>query len=115
MSHASGALPRTELPDTRQLVLASAQIDLSFRLPEGRSGSQVLVQACQQCHNAEADPKASRAKFDVMKLAILAPAAKQLAIARMHLLADDPRVMPPRRFRSLSVAQIEAASAELTK
>lgn len=112
---ANGTVARTELPDTRDVVLASAKIDLTFRLAEGGTGSQVLVQACQQCHDPEADPQVSRAHFDVTKLSVMATGEKQLAIDRMHLSPDDPKIMPPRRFRSLSTAQIAAASVELTR
>ncbi len=111
----SGARSRTELPDTREVVLDTAKIDLNFTLPKGRTGRQILVQACQQCHNPEADPMASRSNFDVTKLSTLSLVEKQLAADRMHLDPDDPRVMPPRRFRTLSSTQIAAASDALAK
>ena len=91
-----------------------ARVDLSFALPDTQTdGAQILVQACQQCHNPEQDRMGNRGKFDVTQLATMSAAEKATAVSRMSLPGTDPHAMPPRRFRALTPAQVAAAIAAL--
>jgi hypothetical protein len=111
----AGTTPRDGMPDPRDLALAQARIDMNFALPDGVDGTRVLVQACQQCHNPEQDQSLARADFDVTKITSgMGAGAASKGIARMSLPVDDPQHMPPQRFRTLTQAQIDAATQVLS-
>ena len=110
----AGTLGRDQIPDPRDLLLSQARVDLGFALPDTQTdGAQILVQACQQCHNPEQDQLGNRAKFDVTKLGTMTAGEKATAVSRMGLPGTDPHAMPPRRFRALTPAQVVAATAAL--
>jgi hypothetical protein len=79
----------------------------------GLSGRQILVQACQQCHNSHLDPTISRALFDVEKLDSLSKAEKDEAVRRINLPREDCSHMPPTRFRDLDANEIALVQAAL--
>jgi hypothetical protein len=105
--------------DIRDVFLDSALQDLSFRpatdLVTASNGQGILVQMCQQCHNSALDQTLTRARFDVTKLATMAPAEKALAVHRLTLDPEAFRRMPPTRFRSLSDAEIKLVTTALSQ
>ena len=109
-----GEIRRDELPDVRDVFPddETRLAEMGFRTEPGLSGEAVLVQACSLCHNTRLNQNLSRARF-VPDLSALNRAEKDAAIARLQLLADDPRAMPPPRLRLLSRAAREAATKAL--
>lgn len=103
------------LPDIRRVFLDDALEDMLMVPKTGASGRDVLVSTCAQCHNSKLDPSLSRSKFDVMKLATMSRAEKDVAIARLRLSPNDRLKMPPAFMRSLPDDANEAAIAELQK
>ena len=111
----AGTTPAAQLPDIRDVFLDSALSDLSFQPAAGLDGQGILVQMCQQCHNASLDQTESRERFRVDQLSQMTPAEKNLAIHRLNLPATSFRRMPPPRFRTLSPAEIEAVTQTLSQ
>ncbi len=105
----SGQLTAASLPDIRRVFLDDALEEMSMRPRTGASGKEILLQACAQCHNSRLDQTISRARFDVTQLDTMPDAAKQAAIARMKLPANDRLHMPPALFRTLPDAALNAA------
>lgn len=103
--------------DIRDVFLDGAMADLSFApsqdLVTASDGKGILVQMCQQCHNASLDQTETRAKFDVTKLATMSREEKDKAILRLGLNADAFRRMPPPRFRGLTPAEIAIVTTTL--
>lgn len=102
-SYLRGELPAAELPDFRDIYPDDPQIlaELGFATEPGLDGEGVLRQACYQCHNPRLDQTIGRARF-VADLGKLGREQRDLAIERVMLPPDDPRVMPPSRLRVLS-------------
>ena len=98
-----GTLPRRDLPDIRDVYPDDPELRAHMGLDTepGLSGEEVLVQACGLCHNQRLDQTISRSRFDV-DLDLLDREAKDRAISRIGLPADDPGVMPPAVARQLS-------------
>lgn len=87
----------------------------SAALVAANDGKGILVQICQQCHNASLDQSQTRALFDVTKLGTMSREEKDKAIKRLGLPDTAFRRMPPPRFRGLSAAEIELVTQELAK
>ncbi|MGD8862728.1 MAG: hypothetical protein PVI30_22140 [Myxococcales bacterium] len=98
-----GELPADQLPDFRDIYPDDPQIlaEMGFATEPGLDAEGVLLQACAQCHNDRLDQSISRANF-VADLGRLDDDERTKAIERLQLPLDDPRVMPPPRFRTLS-------------
>ncbi|HYS82769.1 MAG TPA: hypothetical protein VEM76_18815, partial [Anaeromyxobacteraceae bacterium] len=61
----------------------------------------------------QGDTTISKARFDVTRLGSLPVDERQAAVDRLHLPEDDPKHMPPLRFRRLSADEIARASSAL--
>jgi mono/diheme cytochrome c family protein len=71
------------------------------------------VHACAQCHNPRLNPTLSRAQFNALDLDGLSEEQRVRIIDRLQRADDDRYRMPPRAFRDLSAAEIEAVVAFL--
>lgn len=96
-----GRLPREELPDIRDVYPDDPALlaKMGFATEPGMDGEAVLMQACSQCHNDRLDQGLSRARFNVNALDA---EQKSRALARILLPPDNPDLMPPPRFRTLT-------------
>jgi uncharacterized membrane protein len=74
---------------------------MGFGIRPGSTPQQILIQACAQCHNSKLDQTISRAKFDV-NLSRMTKEEIDVAVARIKLPENDPKRMPPARFRDLT-------------
>jgi len=105
----------SDLPDVRDVFLDEGLRDMGFAPKLGLDGRGLLVQMCQQCHNANLDPSITRDRFLVDRLAQMSRMEKDLAIERL-LAADDSRlVMPPLLFRTITDDERDRMIAELKK
>jgi mono/diheme cytochrome c family protein len=102
-AYRAGELSREELPDLRDVFPDDPALlaEIGVMTEPGVSGEAVLLQACGQCHSARLDPTLSRARFRA-DLVGMSRAAKDAAIERLKLPADDPRAMPPALLRVLT-------------
>lgn len=115
-AYRSGELDRHVLPDLRD-VLPSDEARLArmgIMTEPGASGSEVLLQACAQCHNARLDQTTSRARFRA-DLQNMTREEKDLAIERLQLPSDSLLVMPPSRLKLLSLEAKLRAIEELRR
>ena len=103
----------TQVLDLANLYPPTAQVDLGMTPAATATSDQMIGQMCVQCHNSTTDQTLTRAKFDATNLAGMSATEKALAIERLNLGADDIKLMPPARMRTLSAAQIAAITAEL--
>lgn len=110
-----GTMPRSSLPDIRDVMLESALPYLSMRPAPDLTGAQILVHACGQCHNSRLDQTISRARFNAMELGSMSRAAKDKAIRRLQLPRHDRFAMPPTFFRDLSDEEVQRVVTELSK
>jgi hypothetical protein len=103
VDYREGRMARQDLPDIRDVRPDDPTLlaHMGLATEPGLDGEGVLLQACAQCHNARLDQTLSRARFHV-NINKLSRAEKELAIARISLTEDDPSLMPPARFRTLS-------------
>ncbi len=101
--------------DIRDVLLDSALPDMGFEPQAGLDGPAILVQQCQQCHNARLDPTITRDRFLVDQLDQMSRAEKDLAIARIQTANDTRLTMPPPLFRLPNEADREAMIAALEK
>jgi hypothetical protein len=109
-----GVLPREALIDVREVFSDGAMRTLGFVPMPGADGKTVLMQMCARCHDGRGNPALSKNEFNVLKLAELPRAVKDLAIARMQPDAGTLR-MPPWRVGTLTPESLQAAIAELSK
>jgi mono/diheme cytochrome c family protein len=110
----NGVLPMDKLPDIRNTLPEAGLRDMGLMVKAGLTGSQILMNACAQCHNSNLPQNISRAKFNV-DLTKMSKEEKELAIARLSLPESDPRRMPPARFRTLTKDEINLLTLELRK
>ncbi|MCE9575642.1 MAG: hypothetical protein K8W52_21000 [Deltaproteobacteria bacterium] len=96
----SGA--RTSLPDIRDVFLDSGLVDMGFAPSPGADGKRLLVEMCQQCHNANLDPTITRDKFLVDRLDQMSREEKDLAIERLAPALTTRLRMPPTLFKSVT-------------
>jgi hypothetical protein len=101
--------------DTREVLLDAGLVDIGFAAPQELNGRQLLVQQCQQCHNARLDPTISRENFLVDSLDQMSRDEKNLAIQRIQLSTDTRLSMPPPLFRLPTQQQRELMIKELQK
>ncbi len=99
---------RSDLPDMRDAFLDAGLRDMGFAPRAGLDGKSLLVQMCQECHNANLDPMVTRDKFLVDQLDKMPKAEKQLAIDRLKLQDDDRLRMPPALFRTVTNDETQA-------
>ena len=102
-----------EVPDIRDVLLDEGLRDMGFAPKLGLDGRGLLVQMCQQCHNANLDQTLSRQRFRVDDLDQMSRAEKDLAITRLTMTADTRLVMPPPLFRTITPAERELMVQEL--
>jgi mono/diheme cytochrome c family protein len=102
----NGTISESALPDIRDTFKDEDAWAMGFAVRPGSTGQQIMLQACAQCHNAKLDQSISRAKFDI-DLSKMDKVAIDTAIARIMLPANDPKRMPPHRFRDLTEEQKE--------
>jgi hypothetical protein len=105
----------SSLPDIREVFLDSALSDAGFAPKPGADGKALLVEMCQQCHNANLDPTITRDRFLVDGLASMSRAEKDLAIQRLDPNLTTRLRMPPTLFRTVTDAERQAMIAELQK
>jgi hypothetical protein len=111
----SGALPPDQLPDLADVFLDAAEPAMSHAPAPGLDGRGILTHMCRHCHNGRLDQSISRSRFNVEDLDNLSPSMKQEAIRRLQLDARDIYKMPPRRFHTLSQAEIDLAIQALSQ
>ncbi len=112
-SFISGAT--STLPDIRDVFFDGGLRDMGFAPKAGLNGRQLLVQMCQQCHNANLDMTISREKFLVDQLDQMSRDEKDLAIQRLELPLDTRLAMPPALFRTITDDERKLMIAELKK
>jgi len=105
----------TDLPDLRDVFLDDALRDLGFAPKLGLDGHGLLVQMCQECHNANLDPTVTRDRFLVDKLDQMSTDEKQLAIKRLQLPTSTRLRMPPMLFRTITDEERQAMIEELAQ
>ena len=98
-----------ELPDIRNTFRPDDKWAMGFGVKPGSSAEQILTQACAQCHNGKLDQSVTRARFDV-DLSKVKKQSLDEAIKRLTLPEDDPKRMPPKRFRDLTEEEIKILS-----
>ncbi len=103
------------LPDIREVFLDDGLRDMGFAPRANADGAALLVQVCQECHNANLDPQVTRDRFLVDQLDQMTRAEKDLAIMRLGLSADTRLFMPPPLFRTITDAERDLMVAELKK
>jgi hypothetical protein len=105
------------IPDIRDVFLDNALRDLGFapRIDAEGDGKAMLVQMCQQCHNAHLDPTISRDKFLVDQLDQMSRAEKDLAIERLDPNLTSRLRMPPLLFKTITDDERQAMIDELRK
>lgn len=130
----AGTVAAKDFKDHREVLRTDPKqrADMGFAVAPGTSPQDTLMLACAQCHNAKLDPTISRSKFNV-NLATMPAAEFDVAIARLRLGYSPERLkaegirimredgtgvtmhkgehlltMPPRRFKLLEDAQIDA-------
>jgi hypothetical protein len=108
----NGTMPRSGLPDIRQVILDEALPELSLRPAAGLDGPGILKHMCQRCHNSTLDQTLSRAKFNVEQLVSMSRDEKDEAITRLTM-GNDIKKMPPLRFGELSSAELQTVIATL--
>jgi hypothetical protein len=110
----SGDGPLAE--DTRDAFLDSGLADMGFASDAAtQDGRTLLVQMCQQCHNAKLDPTITRDLFLVDNLDQMSRGEKDLAIERIQTATDTRLTMPPPLFRTVTPRQRELMIEELSK
>ena len=109
----SGALPRDQMPDVRDVFLPEA-VDALYRAAPNLDGRGILIQMCSQCHNNRVNPALTRARFNVADLDTMPQATRDLAIQRLMMPEADIRKMPPNRFYSLGDAERQLVIDELS-
>jgi hypothetical protein len=106
------------IPDIRDVFLDAGLRDMGFAPTAGADGSALLVQMCQQCHNANLDPTISRDNFLVDKLSSMSAAEKQIAIERLDKSKTpltSRLTMPPTLFRTITDDERQAMIDALSK
>ncbi|HYX37436.1 MAG TPA: hypothetical protein VE954_30405 [Oligoflexus sp.] len=132
----AGTLTAAQFKDTREIFPADQQAlaDVGFAVAPNETPQNILALACSQCHHSGLDQTQSRAKFNAVDFTKMANLNAELdvAIGRLKLgytperlkadgikilAADGSQVamhkgehlltMPPRRFKSLTDAQID--------
>jgi cytochrome c553 len=104
---------RETLLDIRNVFSDDASAKLSF-VPRGAAdGKTVLLQMCSRCHDGRGNPALSKNQFNVLKLADMTRAIKDLAITRIN--ETGLKRMPPPRSGTLTSESIQAAIGELQK
>jgi mono/diheme cytochrome c family protein len=111
----SGAAPRGNLLDLRDVFSEDAKQKLSFVPVPGASGREIVVQMCARCHDGRSDPELGRTKFNALKLDELPREVKALAASRLSEPEGSVKRMPPWRTGQLSTAERDSAVAELLK
>jgi len=101
--------------DIRDVLLGAGLVDMGFAPRPGSNGKAILVQQCQQCHNARLDPTLTRERFLVDQLDQMSRDEKDLAIERIQKSIDTRLTMPPPLFRLPSDADRAAMIQELKK
>ena len=99
--------------DIRAVFLDSGLADMGFAPMPAMTGRQLLVQQCQQCHNANLDPTITRDRFLVDKLDQMSRDEKDKAIERIMTPLDTRLTMPPPLFRTLGQTERDLMVAEL--
>lgn len=110
----SGALPRDQMPDIRDIFLPEA-LDVLYRPSPNLNGRGILTQICSQCHSDRTDPTLSRARFNVDVFDALPQSQKDLAIERLMMPDGDIRKMPPDQFYTLTDSERQMLIDELSR
>lgn len=115
----NGSITAAALPDLRDAFYTAQLPDIGFRVASGLSAPDIVQQSCAQCHNSGLDQRLTRARFNVDLNAMSDTAGGLLtgverdreigiAINRIQLPVEDVRAMPPKLFRRLDAAEIDA-------
>ena len=103
------------LPDIREVFLDTGLRDMGFAPKAGLDGRQLLVQLCQECHNANLDMTISRERFLVDQLDSMTRAERDVAVARLNTPIDNRLAMPPALFRTITNDEKQLMIKELQK
>jgi hypothetical protein len=103
------------LPDVRDVFLDDGLRDMGFAPRADLDGRGLLVQMCQQCHNANLDMTVTRERFLVDLLDTMTRDEKDIAIERLGLPATDHLRMPPLLFRTITEAERQSMIDELRR
>jgi hypothetical protein len=103
----------TDLPDIRDVFLDEGLRDMGFAPKLGLDGRGLLVEMCEQCHNANLDMTQSREKFLVDQLDQMSREEKNVAIQRLGLDSSTRLRMPPPLFRTITDTERELMVLEL--
>jgi hypothetical protein len=109
----AGSLSRSDLPDFRAVHRDDLLTSLGFRAQPDRTPEELLRNACGQCHNPSLSQATSKSRFDVTQLDTMPAAAFQTALDRIRRAPTDPLRMPPLRYRSLTIPQVDKLDAYL--
>ncbi len=104
-----------DLPEIRDVFLDTALRDMGFAPKAGLSGRGLLVQMCQECHNANLDPTVSRDLFRTDELAKMTREERDLAIMRLNVQQTSRLTMPPPLFHTITDAERTQMIDELKK
>ncbi len=99
--------------DIRDVFFDDGLVEMGFAPSADLDGRALLVQQCQQCHNARLDPTLSRDNFLVDQLDQMSRAEKDLAITRIQMSTDTSLTMPPPLFRTLGDRERQLMITEL--
>jgi hypothetical protein len=104
-----------ELPDIRDVFLDQGLRDMGFAPKAGADGRALLVQMCEECHDANLDMTLTRERFLVDQLDTMSKDEKNTAILRLKTDATSRLRMPPPLFRTISDDERQAMIDELSK
>jgi len=105
----------TALPDIRDVFLDPGLADMGFAPTATTDGKTLLVEMCQQCHNANLDPTITRDLFLVDQLDQMSRDEKDKAIERLAPSLTTRLRMPPTLFKTITPEQRQAMIDELKK
>jgi hypothetical protein len=105
----------TAISDIRDIFFDDGLRDMGFAPKKGLDGRGLLVEMCQQCHNANLDMTITREQFLVDQLDQMSRAEKDLAIQRLQKPDDTRLAMPPVLFRTITDAERQLMIGELQK
>ncbi|MEM6991554.1 MAG: hypothetical protein AAF721_13700 [Myxococcota bacterium] len=103
-----GEREAADVPDLRAALEPANLRDMGLGVRDGLGAEEILVNGCAQCHRANNAADSVRSRFLVDDVTALSEHEKQTAIERLLLPEDDPRRMPPVRFRSLSANEVDS-------
>lgn len=102
------------VPDMATLIRDDAQQKLGIRMQPNLTARELIIRACNLCHNDVMSQDGSRARFNV-DIDRLDDDEKMTAIERLRLPKDVPGVMPPAHMTTLTEEEKQLIIDELSK